>query len=156
MIPLMKAAMNHPGFAFLNIISPCVTFNNNKGSTKSYQFVREHSICTGKADFVPEMEPIHQDYAEGEVSHIEMHDGSVLKFHKIDNDWNPEDRLSAISALKKAEENQEVLTGLLYINREPKDLHQILNTSDIPLNQLSQEKLCPGNEKLQEINQSFQ
>ncbi|MCO6495486.1 MAG: 2-oxoacid:ferredoxin oxidoreductase subunit beta [Bacteroidetes bacterium] len=155
LIPLLKAAINHPGFAFLNVVSPCVTFNNNPGSTKSYQFAREHAACTGRADYVPVMDPITKSYGEGEVTTIELHDGSALQFHKLDNEWNPEDRLSAISALKRAEEKQEVLTGLLYINRNPKELHNILNTSDTPLNRLNEATLCPGNDILQDINEGF-
>ncbi|HRP88648.1 MAG TPA: 2-oxoacid:ferredoxin oxidoreductase subunit beta [Edaphocola sp.] len=155
MLPLIKAAIDHQGFAFLNIISPCVTFNNNPGSTKSYQFVREHATYTGKTDFVPEMEAIQHSSEEGEISTIALHDGSAIKLHKLDNNWNPEDRLSAIVALKKAAEQQEVLTGLLFIDKHPKDLHQILNTTNIPLNQLKEEQLCPGNDALQQINNSF-
>ncbi|MFA7616752.1 MAG: 2-oxoacid:ferredoxin oxidoreductase subunit beta [Weeksellaceae bacterium] len=155
LIPLLKAAMNHPGFAFLNIVSPCVTFNNNPGSTKSYQFVREHSACTGKTDYIPVMVPITHSSKEGETSTIELHDGSAIQLHKLDNDWNPEDRLSAITALKKAEAKKEVLTGLLYINREPIELHQIFNTTDTPLNQLDEKVLCPGNEVLKGINEGY-
>lgn len=155
LIPLLKAAMNHPGFAFLNIVSPCVTFNNNPGSTKSYSFVREHSACTGKTDYVPEMETITKSYDKGETATIELHDGSALQLHKLENDWNPEDRLSAITALKNAEAKQEVLTGLLYIDRDPADLHRILNSSDRPLNQMDEKVLCPGNEVLKGINEGF-
>ncbi len=155
LVPLLKAAMSHQGFALLNIVSPCVTFNNNPGSTKSYQFVREHTACTGRTDYVPEMETITKSYAEGEVTMIEMHDGSGLQLHKLDKDWNPEDRLSAIVALKKAAAQNEVLTGLLFIDKNPTDLHQIMNTTDTPLNRLDATVLCPGNENLKSINASF-
>ncbi|HTO16880.1 MAG TPA: 2-oxoacid:ferredoxin oxidoreductase subunit beta [Edaphocola sp.] len=155
LMPLLKAAMNHPGFSFLNIVSPCVTFNNNPGSTKSYQFVRAHSAFTGKTDYVPEMEPIHHSYEEGEVSMIEMHDGNALRLHKLKKEWDPEDKLSAIIALKKAAAQNEVLTGLLYIDKNPTNLHEILNTTDTPLNQLKEDKLCPGNQNLQLINAGF-
>jgi 2-oxoglutarate ferredoxin oxidoreductase subunit beta len=101
------------------------------------------------------MEPITKSYKEGESATIELHDGSALHLHKIDNDWNPEDRLSAITALKKAEAKEEVLTGLLYINRNPVELHQILNTTEIPLNQLKEDVLCPGNEKLRKVNAGY-
>ncbi|MCO6498604.1 MAG: 2-oxoacid:ferredoxin oxidoreductase subunit beta [Chitinophagaceae bacterium] len=155
LIPLIKAAIVHAGFALINVVSPCVTFNNNPGSTKSYQYVREHAATVGRMDYVPEMETITTQYREGEVKDIIIHDGTALRLHKINKTWNPEDRLSAISALKKAEEKNEVLTGLLYIDRHPKELHQILNTVDQPLNQLSEETLCPGNERLQQINAAF-
>lgn len=155
LIPLIKAAIKHPGFAFINIVSPCVTFNNNPGSTKSYQYVREHTAYTGKMDYVPEMEPITADYKDGDINQITIHDGTALRLHKLDDNWNPEDRLSAITALKQAEEKQEVLTGLLYINKHPKELHEIMNTADIPLNQLGDKELTPGNERLKEVNAAF-
>ncbi len=155
LIPLVKAAITHPGFAFINVVSPCVTFNNNPGSTKSYTYVREHAAFTGRMDYIPAMETITAQYNAGEVTDITIHDGTALRLHKINNNWNPGDRLSAITALKNAATQQEVLTGLLYINRHPKELHQILNTTDTPLNQLNEDVLCPGNERLQEINDSL-
>lgn len=155
LVPLLKAAIHHPGFAFINVVSPCVTFNNNKGSTKSYQFVREHAAHTGKTDFVPIMDAIHKSYPEGTVTQIEMHDGTGLQLHKLNQEWNPENRLSAIMALKESAAKNEVLTGLLFIDKNPIELHQILNTVDSPLNQLNTSQLCPGNEALEEVNAQF-
>jgi 2-oxoglutarate ferredoxin oxidoreductase subunit beta len=86
LVPLITAAMAHPGFAFINVISPCVTFNNNVGSTKSYDYVREHIEATGTIDFVPEMKEITTDYAEGTIQGIKMHDGSTLQLHKLSQD----------------------------------------------------------------------
>src|SRR3982750_3489655 len=82
LVPLLKAAMNHPGFAFINVISPCVTFNNNFGSTKSYDYVREHIEATATFDFVPLRREIQADYAEGSVESLKMHDGSIIRLHK--------------------------------------------------------------------------
>lgn len=155
LVPLLKAAIHHPGFAFINVVSPCVTFNNNKGSTKSYQFVREHAAHTGKTDYIPVMDTIHQSYPEGTVTQIEMHDGSGLQLHKVNKEWDPENRLSAIMALKESAAKNEVLTGLLFIDKNPIELHQILNTVDMPLNQLGTAALCPGNEILDEVNAQF-
>lgn len=155
LVPLIKAAISHPGFAFINVVSPCVTFNNNPGSTKSYQYVREHTAYTGRMDYVPEMETITTSYREGDTTQIELHDGSVLQLNKLQASWNPEDRLSAITALKKASMAQEVLTGLLYINAQPNELHQLLNTTDTPLNQLNEAVLCPGNARLQQLNNEY-
>lgn len=155
LIPLIKAAVMHPGFALINVVSPCVTFNNNTGSTKSYQYVREHTAMTGRMDFVPEMKALTADYAEGETTTIAGHDGSVLRLHKVNKDWDPEDRLSVIKTLKQSAEKQEVLTGLLYIDRHSAGFHQILNTSSTPLNALTEEQLCPGNERLQQIDRNF-
>jgi 2-oxoglutarate ferredoxin oxidoreductase subunit beta len=155
LVPLIKAAMHHPGFAFINVISPCVTFNNNPGSTKSYEFVREHTALTSKMDYVPEMNTITTSYAEGDITGITMHDGTTLQLHKLNQEWNPEDRLSAITALKKAGAKQEILTGLLYIDPETTELHEVLGTTDIPLNKLKKDVLCPGNDKLKELNASL-
>ena len=152
LVPLIKAAIDHNGFAFINVISPCVTFNNNPGSTKSYDYVRQHMETTALVDFVPEMKTITADYAEGTAKNITMHDGSVIALRKLASDWDPMDRFSAINAMQKAKAKNEILTGLLYIHPESTDLHHILNTTDQPLNALPQEVVCPGSEKLKEIN----
>ncbi|MDI1322173.1 MAG: 2-oxoacid:ferredoxin oxidoreductase subunit beta [Algoriphagus sp.] len=155
LVPLIKAAMNHPGFAFINVISPCVTFNNNPGSTKSYDFVREHMEATSTFDFVPEMAEITTSYSEGSQKSVKLHDGTFLQFHKIAQDWDPEDRISAINAVQNAKLKNEILTGLLYINPEPVDLHEMINTSLRPLNSLTKEDLCPGSEVLKSINKDW-
>jgi 2-oxoglutarate/2-oxoacid ferredoxin oxidoreductase subunit beta len=152
MVPLIKAAMAHPGFAFINVISPCVTFNNNVGSTKSYDYVRQHIDATGTIDFVPEMKEITTDYAEGTVKGVRMHDGSMIQLNKLSQDWNPEDRLSAMNAIKNAAARKEILTGLLYINPNTKDLHELIATSDVPLNTLPKDVLCPGADALTGVN----
>jgi 2-oxoglutarate/2-oxoacid ferredoxin oxidoreductase subunit beta len=155
LIPLIKAAMSHPGFAFLNVISPCVTFNNNVGSTKSYDYVREHVEATATFDFVPLAREIRASYAEGSVESLTMHDGSVIHLHKLAQDWNPLDRFSAINAMQKAKSKNEILTGLLYLNSDSNDLHELLQTSETPLNKLTKSELCPGLEILKGINDSF-
>jgi len=152
LVPLIKAAMAHPGFAFINVISPCVTFNNNVGSTKSYDYVREHIEATGTTDFVPLMKEITTNYDEGTIKGVKMHDGSDLQLHKLAKEWNPEDKISAINAVKTAAAQHEILTGLLYIDRNTKDLHDLIKTSDTPLNKLKKEDLCPGNDTLKDIN----
>lgn len=155
LVPLVKAAITHPGFAFINVVSPCVTFNNNPGSTKSYDYVREHIAATGTVDFVPQMQPITTSYEAGSTEHIAMHDGSDLKLSKVAKDWDPHDRLSAINAIKHAQARAEFLTGLLYIEDDTADLHQIIGTTDKPLNTLREDVLCPGNDALQILNQSL-
>jgi len=153
--PLIKAGMSHPGFAFINVISPCVTFNNNAGSTKSYDYVREHIEATATFDFVPVMQEIKADYEEGSVESLNLHDGSVIRLHKLAKDWNPLDRVSAMNAVQNAKANNEILTGLLYLNPNGQELHELLQTSDRPLNILTKSELCPGSEILEEINASF-
>ncbi len=153
--PLIKAAVNHRGFSFLNIISPCVTFNNNAGSTKSYDYVREHQEATATFDFVPIQREIKTQYEEGSTQDLTMHDGSVIRLNKLAKDWNPLDRFSAINAMQTAKSKGEILTGLLYINPDSTDLHTLLNTSETPLNLIPESELCPGASVLEEINASF-
>ncbi len=155
LIPLIKAAMSHPGFAFLNVISPCVTFNNNVGSTKSYDYVREHQEATATFDFVPLAKEITTNYDEGTTQNLKMHDGSIIRLNKLSKEWNPLDRFSAVNAMQKAKSNNEILTGLLYMNPETEDLHKIIETSETPLNKLTEKDLCPGSEILESINDSF-
>jgi 2-oxoglutarate/2-oxoacid ferredoxin oxidoreductase subunit beta len=152
LVPIIKAAMKHSGFAFINVISPCVTFNNNAGSTKSYDFVRQHIEATSTVDFVPEMTEITTSYDEGSVKRVKMHDGSMIQLHKLAQEWDPLDRFSAITAIQNSRAKNEILTGLLYMEPESGDLHELLQTSQKPLNALSQEELCPGSEKLKKIN----
>jgi 2-oxoglutarate ferredoxin oxidoreductase subunit beta len=152
LVPLIKAAMSHNGFAFINVISPCVTFNNNVGSTKSYDFVREHIEATSTIDFIPEMEEITASYKEGSLKKVKLHDGTFIQLNKIAEDWDPLDRISAMNAMHNARIKDEILTGLLYVNTDSIDLHELINTSDIPLNQLTEKELCPGQEKLNLIN----
>lgn len=152
LVPLIKAAMKHPGFALINVVSPCVTFNNNVGSTKSYDYIREHIEATSTFDFVPEMTEIKTEYAEGETKRIAMHDGSMIQLNKLTKDWDPTDRSSAMNAMLHAKQNNEFLTGLIYINPESVETHELIQTSKTPLNQLGQTILCPGNKALADIN----
>lgn len=155
LVPMIKAAMAHPGFAFLDVISPCVTFNNNKGSTKSYSHVRAHIEETSLFDFVPHQDEITIDYAEGDSASIELFDGSTIHLSKLAPEWDPTDRFSAVNRLHAAKANGQVLTGLYYINTSSQDLHGKLDTVDTPLNTLKQDTLTPGNSVLESINQSF-
>lgn len=155
LVPILKAAIRHPGFAFINVISPCVTFNNNPGSTKSYDYVREHMETTALVDFVPEMHQITASYDEGTARTVTMHDGSLLRLRKLANDWDPMDRFSAVTAVQNAKDNGEILTGLLYVEPATRDLHNIINTTELPLNGLTQTELCPGSSALEKLNQSL-
>ncbi len=155
LVPLIKSAMNHHGFAFINVISPCVTFNNNLGSTKSYDYVRQHVEATSTIDFVPEMTEITTSYSEGDSQQVKMHDGSYINLHKLDTNWNPLDRHSAMNAVLNAKLKNEILTGLLYIENDSTDLHQLLETVDTPLNKLTELELCPGADALVDINKGL-
>ena len=155
LIPLIKAAIKHPGFAFINVISPCVTFNNNVGSTKSYDYVREHLDATSTIDFVPEMKEIKTNYEEGSSKNVKMHDGSVLQLNKLAKDWDPMNRQSVANAMMIAKSKGEILTGLLYMSSNTVDLHNTIQTNERALNSLTKKDLCPGNEILKTINAEF-
>jgi len=153
--PLLMAAMKHKGFALLNVISPCVTFNNNAGSTKSYDYVREHVELAGTVDFVPISREIMTTYEAGSIRELTMHDGSTIHLHKLAKDWDPTNRMSAITAIHRAREKDEILTGLLFIDESSRDLHDLLNTSETALNEMGKNLLCPGRESLAKLNASL-
>jgi 2-oxoglutarate ferredoxin oxidoreductase subunit beta len=152
LIPLVKAAIAHPGAAFIDVISPCVAFNNHPGSTKSYDYVREHNESVNRLDFWPNREAITVDYSEGGVIEVPQHDGSILKLRKLDADYDPSDKINAITHIARAAAHGEVLTGLLYIADDAEDLHSHLNTHEVPFNQLGEKDLCPGAGILEKIN----
>ncbi|MBK8698982.1 MAG: 2-oxoacid:ferredoxin oxidoreductase subunit beta [Saprospiraceae bacterium] len=155
LIPILKAGMSHQGFALINVISPCVTFNNNAGSTKSYDYVREHNESVGKIDFVPLGTEITTSYAEGEVKEVTLHDGSGILLHKVRQDFDPEDKFDAMRAIYESKQKKHIITGVLYVNKNGVELNTLLNSVDTPLNQLTEKELCPGLPALEEINQSF-
>jgi len=155
LVPLIKAAMTHRGFALIDVISPCVTFNNNPGSTKSYEFVREHAEATGTVDFVPMRREITTDYKPGFSHEVTMHDGSSIHLYKVDEDLDPFNRRSAMMTLEDHRESGSILTGLIYMDRDSRDLHDVLETSQRPLNELREGDLCPGNKMLENINASL-
>ena len=155
LVPLIKAAMTHRGFALIDVVSPCVTFNNNPASTKSYEFVREHAEATGTVDFVPMRKEITTDYKEGFTHEVTMHDGSSIHLYKVDDSLDPFDRRSAMMTLEDHRGAGSILTGLIYMNKDSRDLHDVLETSQRPLNQLEEGDLCPGNKMLENINASL-
>jgi 2-oxoglutarate ferredoxin oxidoreductase subunit beta len=151
LVPLLKAAISHRGFALLDVVSPCVTFNNHDGSTKSYAHMRESSDVM-PVDFVPMRQEITASYDAGTTHEVCMHDGSVLRLHKGSDENDIEDRQSALQAIAHHAGEGRVLTGLLYINRDGDELHDVLGTARKPLNALTQEELCPGSRFLGSIN----
>jgi 2-oxoglutarate ferredoxin oxidoreductase subunit beta len=155
LVPMIQAAMSHHGFAFIDVISPCVTFNNNVGSTKSYDYTREHMEATSAIDLVPYKSVIKVEYEEGTSRQIEMHDHSILELHKLAPGWDPTDRASALNKLNDSREKGEILTGLLFVDTKSQDLHDIVGTVETPLNQLTKADLCPGVDVLEKINGEF-
>jgi 2-oxoglutarate ferredoxin oxidoreductase subunit beta len=155
LVPLLKAAIAHQGSAILDVISPCVQFNNNPDSTKSYDFVREHNEAVNRIDFVVPREEIRVDYEPGTVETVRQHDGSLIRLAKLDPDYDLHDRAGAMAYLQERAAAGEVVTGLLYIDNEPKDLHAHLNTVAAPLNALGEADLCPGSKALDAINAGY-
>jgi len=151
LVPLIKAAISHRGFAFIDVISPCVTFNNTASSTKGYEFVRDHMAATGKIDFVPVRQEITADYPEGFVQEVTLHDGSVIHLYKSDK-ISALDRSEAISAIQEHKDRGEVLTGLLYVEPDKPDFHKVQGTVKTPLRNLEANDLCPGSRPLDAIN----
>ncbi|MBX6425296.1 MAG: 2-oxoacid:ferredoxin oxidoreductase subunit beta [Variibacter sp.] len=152
LVPLIKAAIEHKGAAFIDVISPCVAFNNHAGSTKSFDYVREHNRAVNRLDFITGREPIAVDYAPGELEIVEQHDGSRLALRKLAADYDPHDRIAAMNYLAQRTALGEIVTGLLYVDRDPEDLHEHLNTVDTPLNALTEKDLCPGAAALERFN----
>ncbi len=155
MVPLIKAAIEHEGAAFIDIISPCVAFNNHLGSTKSFDYVREHNEAVNRLDFITGRTPITVAYEPGSVEVVEQHDGSKLVLKKVAADYDAHDRLGAMSFLQRNAAVGQVVTGLLYVDREPEDLHRHFNTVAAPLNSLAETELCPGSAMLDKINASL-
>lgn len=155
LVPLIKAGIAYHGFALIDVLSPCVTFNNTTTSTKSYSYIRDHMDATAMADFVPEREEISAAVAPGESKNIEMHDGSMIHLTSLAEGWDPRDRLSAINAIHNANLKGEVLTGLLFVDQVQPEVHEILNTVDAPLNALTRDELMPGVKALEEVNASY-
>ena len=154
-MPIIKAGLSHRGFAFVDVISPCVTFNDHEGSTKSYAYTREHNVEIVSADFVPPAAEITADYASGDVQTVLLHDGGSVRLRKLAENYNPTDRDRAYSYIRERQVAGEVLTGLLYVSPESRDVHDQSDTVTTPLTQLSHEQLCPGNSELQKLQARF-
>lgn len=155
LVPLIKAAISHQGFAFIDVISPCVTFNNNAGSTKGYEYVRDHLAATGTVDFVPMKEEITAQYSQGTSEEVTLHDGSVVHLHKIDDRLDIHNRRSVLGLIKEYRAQDKILTGLLYMDPDSQDLHELMGTVHKPLRSLNEQDLCPGNKVLNNINASL-
>ena len=152
LVPLIQAGLMHKGFAFIDVISPCVAFNNHNGSTKSYDYVRGHSERLVSADYIAAGEEITVDYESGALEDVAMPDGSTLRLRKIDEDYDPRDRVQALTQVQRSAEAGEVITGLLYVDADAADCHDVLGTPTVPLNALDESVLCPGAEALEGVN----
>jgi len=152
LVPLVKAAITHRGAAFIDCISPCVAFNNHAGSTKSFDYVREHNEAVNRLDVIVGRGEITAAYAPGEVEEIVQHDGSILRLRKLAAEYDPRDRVAAMTYLEERKAAGEIVTGVLYVAPDARDLHDHLETVETPLNQLGDEELCPGADALAAFN----
>jgi 2-oxoglutarate ferredoxin oxidoreductase subunit beta len=155
LLALLKAAIAHKGTVILDVISPCVTFNDHEGSTKSYKYMQAHEAAISEAGFVPHFEDINVDYDPGTTYDVEMHDGSHLRLRKLHESYNPADRMSAVQALMEANQKGEVLTGMFYIDTKKPDFTAMLNMVPEPLATLPQEQVRPGRKVLDEVMESL-
>ncbi|MFK4501670.1 2-oxoglutarate ferredoxin oxidoreductase subunit beta [Bradyrhizobium japonicum] len=155
LVPLIAAAIGHKGASFIDVISPCIAFNNHAGSTKSFDYVREHNDAVNRLDVLVDRDPIAVEYAPGTVQVVEQHDGSKIALRKIDADYDPHDRLGAQTFLQKHAAKGQIVTGLLYVDPDAEDLHAHLNTVETPLNTLEADTLCPGSAALDKFNASL-
>ena len=144
LVPLIQAAMHHPGFALIDVLSPCVTFNDHEGSTRSYEYTREHYEEAVHTDFVAPAASIKVEYAEGESVPVTMHDGSRIVLCKVDKDYDPTDRGAALARIRERLRDQEYLTGLLHISTNQPEFHELNATPELPLNQIPYARLNPG------------
>jgi len=155
LVPILKAAIAHKGSAVIDVISPCVQFNNNPQSTKSYDFVREHNEAVNRLDIIEARDPITVDHEPGTVQVVQQHDGSFLKLSKLAADYDPTDRVKAMTYLQEHHAKGEVVTGLLYVEEDAQDLHDGLRTAAVPLNKMGERELCPGSAKLAALNDEY-
>jgi 2-oxoglutarate/2-oxoacid ferredoxin oxidoreductase subunit beta len=155
-VPLIEAALAHKGTAVLDIVSPCVTFNDHEGSTKSYKYVKEHDIALQELDFIPYFENIEADYEEGTTTEVELHDGSTIVLRKLgEGDHDPRNRGPALKLIHEARAKGELLTGLLYVNPEMRDLNARESLPERPLRDFGEEELRPSRDAFEAMMQEY-
>jgi len=155
LLAILKAAISHRGTCMIDVLSPCVTFNDHDGSTKSYTYVKDHDEPLGEISFVPFFEDISVEYEPGTTREVEMHDGSKLYLKKLDEDYDPTDRTQAMRILSDTRRRGEYATGVLYVEPAREDFLSLLNLVDTPLANLPLDRVRPGREALEEINESL-
>jgi 2-oxoglutarate ferredoxin oxidoreductase subunit beta len=155
LVPILKAGLKHRGFAFVDVLSPCVTFNDHEGSTKSYTFIRKSKHEVVSTGFVPIQEEIAARYEPGTVQPVTMHDGTTVYLRKVDTSYDPTVLAGAFSYMKERQEKGEVATGLLYLKEDGSDLHAREKTIAEPLRDLRLDRLCPGSAKLDALMDEY-
>jgi 2-oxoglutarate ferredoxin oxidoreductase subunit beta len=151
LLSMLKAAIAHRGTVMLDVVSPCVTFNDHEGSTKSYKYMKDHEEPIQDINFIPAFQEIDVDYDPGATVQVMMHDGSRLQLHKIEEDYDPTDRVRAITRLHEAREKGEVLTGVFYVNPQAPTFMDVLNVTEEPLATLPESVVRPGREVLEQV-----
>jgi len=147
---ILKAAITHNGLSVIDVISPCTTFNDHEGSTKSYAYVKDHEEMLNEVDFVPFYEDISAEIAEGEVKEVEMHDGSKLRIKKLGREYDPTSKFDALKMIEEANKNGEILTGVYYVDTTKPNFLDMLSIDDAPLATLPQSRVRPPREALDE------
>src|SRR5579883_406995 len=155
LVPIIEAGIKHKGLALIDVISPCVTFNDHEGSTKSYLYTRQHAVRATEADFIPKREEILAEISPNGATAVTMHDGSILRFKSVPESYDPTDREKVISYLEREQATGEIVTGILFIDEAAPDFHEVNQTSETPLAQLPYEKLCPGAAVLEKLQEEF-
>ncbi len=148
---IIKTAISHQGLSVIDVVSPCVTFNDHEGSTKSYSYMKEHEFMLHELDYVPSYEDIAVEIPEGGVMDVQMHDGSHLRIRKLEREYDPTDRFAALKMLEEAEKKHEVLTGVLYVNTNKPTFLELLNLVDDPVATLPQSIVRPAKSVLDEV-----
>ncbi len=155
LVPILKAGMSHNGLALVDVISPCVSFNDHEGSTKSYAFTREHEVEAVQADFVPLQREITVPDSDAAVRVVTMHDGATVRLRSTSSDYDPTNRESAYAHVRDCQSRHEIATGLLFVDESGKDMHAMMRTVPTPLVDVPYEKLCPGKAALDKLMQRY-
>lgn len=155
LVPILKAGIAHRGFALVDVISPCVTFNDHEGSTKSYIQTRKHLMPATETDFVPPAKEILANISPNGVTSVTMHDGSVVNFRRVPEGYDPKDRSKVTAFLDHHLKTGEVVTGLLYLDESSQDMHELSNSTEVPLAHIPFETLCPGSKALDEFQEDY-
>jgi 2-oxoglutarate ferredoxin oxidoreductase subunit beta len=148
---MLKAAISHNGTVLLDVVSPCVTFNDHEGSTKSYKYAKDHDEPLQEINFIPVFEEIDVEYDPGTTVEVTMHDGSRLRLRKLEEDYDPTNKIRAITRLHQAKEKGEMLTGVLYVNTQAPTFLDMLNITEEPLATLPASVVRPGREVLEQV-----
>ena len=155
LVPILKAGLTHRGFALIDVISPCVTFNDHEASTKSYRFTRGHRHEVAPVDFIPLTREIAVSMEPGAARAVTMHDGSVVRFRAVGEGYDPTDRDAAYAHIRRLQSQGEVVTGLLYIDERASDMHAVSGTIEGPLTSVPYEQLCPGSAALDALQEEY-